>query len=315
MSKVLAHYSMDDLYDRRLYQLREQYDVLELSWGGGHDSCYLLEVSYRNNIPYDVISMVGYGSIYNPETQNEEFRKNYAHIDRYLEKFPNTQITFLDLEVMYEIVQKKEHRERWTTCNMTLDDICGLGGDEYAGRKSGSGSCLITGRGWKKVLYNRAHGQWSMYHHDTDQFNRIAYTGVGDMVHFFDDPDIIYSSCMLSRQFYNSTQHNLGDDKAGVWAPSGTWMQLNILYRNPVLPVWRIEKITHDNNEFSHPKMGWFFKDNKPSRPETHKSYWQWVEECSNKMHIDDLGGNSIPHGYYKSKVRAVDFHKEQSKI
>ena len=85
-TRATAHKDIDSLYDQRLSQLRKQYDVLELSWGGGYDSSYLLEISHRNNIPYDIITMIGYKHIDDKAVTNLELKNNYTHINRYIKK-------------------------------------------------------------------------------------------------------------------------------------------------------------------------------------------------------------------------------------
>ena len=72
LSKANPYHDIDVLYDQRLTSLRNRYDILELSWGGGYDSSYLLEVSVRNNIPFDIITMVGHGNISDRHSLNLE---------------------------------------------------------------------------------------------------------------------------------------------------------------------------------------------------------------------------------------------------
>ena len=49
--------SIDPLADERLQELRDSYKYMELAWGGGYDSSYIIEVAIRTNIPFDAITM------------------------------------------------------------------------------------------------------------------------------------------------------------------------------------------------------------------------------------------------------------------
>ena len=302
-TRATAHKDIDSLYDQRLSQLRKQYDVLELSWGGGYDSSYLLEISHRNNIPYDIITMIGHKHIDDKAVTNLELKNNYAHINRYIKKFPRVEIRFIDMAELWEITKQDTDRSTWTKCSPTLDDICGQSCDDLLGRIAQENRCVIVGKGWKKTIYNPNNGIWSMFHTTDDLYRRLAHTDACDYVHFYGTPDIVLSACELVRSIG-------APDAEAMWIPQARWIQENVLYKKFALPIWHGGKTT-TNNEFTEPKMNWFIDSNKPVQPEIHKEYWDYISECNTKIHPDDLGGNPMPIGYYQSKSKIVDFYKK----
>ena len=46
--------SLSDLYKERITSLREKYDYIELSWGGGHDSTMILKASEQAGCAIDL---------------------------------------------------------------------------------------------------------------------------------------------------------------------------------------------------------------------------------------------------------------------
>lgn len=299
LSSATTSRDIEGLYDQRIRDIREKYDFIELSWGGGHDSSYLIEIAYRNHIQIDMISMIGYGSIHNPATTNLELKNNFAHVDRYVKKFPETQVCFLDLTELWEKTKKEVDKSKWVKCFPTLDDICGQSCDAVIGRSKEEKRCLITGKGWKQVVYDPTLNLWSMFQTTDDLYKRLAQTSVCDYVPFFDTPDIIVSVCEKIREIGVPSEDTM-------WIPSSQWTQKHVLYSKPALPVWHGGKIS-TNNEFTEPKMDWFVKNGRPTQPELHKEYWQWISHCNDKIHVDDLAGGRMPIGFYPVKSVFVD--------
>jgi hypothetical protein len=308
VNKVDVRDDLDGLYDHRLATIKQKYDVLELSWGGGYDSSYLLEVSIRNNIPFDVISMIGYENINDHHTINLELKKNYSHIERYIEKFPRTDIRFIDINQLWQLAEKEINREAWLKSYPTLDDICGLYGDNIVGRKSNQRRCLITGKGWKNIVYNNEYKIWSMYHSSSSHYTRVAHTSVCDHIPFYESHDIIMSICSRAVGMARISERIYEQD---TWCPTGNWMQENVLYKKMKLPVWRVHGIKETRNHFISPETDWFYKDNEPTNLKTHAVYWDWLLECNRKIHVEDLGGSPLPTGVCKEKIKVIDFHKE----
>lgn len=308
INKADVRDDLDDLYDHRLASIKKKYDVLELSWGGGYDSSYLLEVSIRNNIPFDVISMVGYENIDDHHTINLELKKNYSHIERYIKKFPKTDIRFIDINQLWQLAEKEVNHEAWQKSYPTLDDICGLYSDGVVGRKSNQSRCLITGKGWKNIVYNNEHKIWSLYHDSSSHYTRVAHTSVCDHIPFYESHDIIMSVCQSAVNIARLDKKIYEQD---TWCPTGNWMQKNVLYKAKDLPIWRVHDIKKTRNHFMSPETDWFYKDNEPTYPEKHSAYWNWLADCNRRIHVDDLGGESLPTGLCKEKIKVIDFHNE----
>jgi len=291
--KASPHHDLDALYDQRLSSIKDRYDVLELSWGGGYDSSYLLAVSIRNNIPFDIITMVGHGKISDDHSLNLELKNNYQHIERYLKHFPNTHVQFVNISDLAQLAMDNKSLA-WEKCYPMLDDICGLYSDIYLDRKSTENRCVITGKGWKNIVYNHEHKVWSMYHNADSQYTRIAHTSTCNLEPFYQCPDIIMSVCLNAMK--------QGKDKQDDWCPSDTWMQENVLYQRAMLPIWRLPDPTTETD--------WFCKDSMPVDVKTHAVYWDWIAKCNNMLHLDDLGGSPLPVGTCPDKVKVVDFYK-----
>lgn len=302
LSKANPYHDIDVLYDQRLTSLRNRYDILELSWGGGYDSSYLLEVSVRNNIPFDIITMVGHGNISDKHSLNLELRNNYQHIEKYLKNFPNTDVRFIDIVELCQLAVDDRAPE-WETSYPTLDDICGLYSDTNIGRKGTESRCVITGKGWKNVVYNHEHKVWSMYHNSDEQYRRIAHSSVCELEPFYQNPDIIISVCTQAMKH--------GRDRKESWCPSDTWTQRNILYKKNMLPIWRIPKQKETLNHFNSPEADWFCKNGMPVGTRSHAVYWDWIAKCNDKIDPEDLGGSRLPMAPVPNKIKVIDFHKE----
>lgn len=301
LSKANPYHDIDVLYDQRLTSLRNRYDILELSWGGGYDSSYLLEVSVRNNIPFDIITMVGHCNISDRHSLNLELRNNYQHIEKYLKNFPNTDVRFIDIVELCQLAVDDRAPE-WETSYPALDDICGLYSDTKIGRKGTESRCVITGKGWKNVVYNHEHKVWSMYHNAGAQYTRIAHTSVCDLEPFYQCPDIILSVCMKAMDH--------GRDKQEMWCPSDTWMQKNVLYGKDMLPIWRMPGQKETLNHFASHEADWFCKNRMPVDIKNHAVYWNWIAKCNDSIDPADLGGQPLPVGTCPDKVKVIDFHK-----
>jgi hypothetical protein len=293
--------NLDNLYDERLSQLRGEYDIMELSWGGGYDSSYLLEVAVRNDISFDIISMIGYRDIDHPATMNLELKNNYYLIGRYLERFPGTEVKFIDLAGLWDLARQDHSRDKWLKSYPTLDDICGLYCDAFLGREAVQNRCLVTGKGWKNITYNSEYRMWSMYHTANDQYTRLAHTSVCDYVPFYATTDIVTSACFDAMK--------LTPDRNKSWTPTGSWMQENVLYPGFDHPIWKVSK--GFVNHFSCSKMDWFYNNGRPAHPELHREYWTWLDKCNDKIHIEDLGGKRMPEGFYVEQTKIVDFYRE----
>ena len=301
LRQAKPHNDIDELYDQRLNNLRSTYDTLELSWGGGYDSSYLLEVSVRNNIPFDIITMVGHGDISDKHSLNLELKNNYQHVEKYLKHFPNTDVRFIDIRELCRLALDDVYTS-WETSYPTLDDICGLYSDVHIGRKHTESRCVITGKGWKNVVYNHEYKVWSMYHNAGAQYSRIAHTSVCTLEPFYQCPDIILSVCMKAMEH--------GRDKQENWCPSDTWMQKNILYTQDMLPVWRVPDQKEILNHFDSPEADWFCKNRVPVDIKKHAVYWNWIAKCNDQIHPDDLGGQPLPVGTCPDKIKVIDFYK-----
>jgi len=304
VNKAHIHNDIDELYDQRLSLIKSKYDILELSWGGGYDSCYLLEVSIRNNIPFDVISMIGYKDLHNNHTVNLELQKNYSHIQRYIKKFPKTNIRFVDLDRLWKIAEKDKNQEAWQKSYPALDDICGLYSDNIVGRTANQNRCLITGKGWKNIVYNNQYKLWSMYHDSSSHYTRVAHTSVCDYIPFYESHDIIMSACQSAIKIARLDKKIYEQE---TWCPTSTWMQKNVLYKKKDMSIWRVRNIKESQNHFMSPESDWFYKDNRPTDTKKHLVYWDWLTNCNSKIHPDDLGGNMLPIGMCREKIKMID--------
>lgn len=298
VNNATRHNDIDRLFDEQFLYLRERYDLLELSWGGGYDSSYLLEVAYRNNIQIDIISMMGIGTLETEHGQNKEFHWNYKHVERYLEKFPKTEIKFMDFNTMWRMM--KDQDWDWTQSRVGLDDICGFAGDQYLDRKASDNRALITGRGWKKIIHNKEYDCWSLFHPSSESHMVLCYSSVCDIVYFFGTPDIIMTQCAYARDLAMKEQNN-----QNIWVSDSDWMQQKVLYKKMPFGIRRFPKWT---NEFNHPKMAWFCQNSKPVEPILHKKYWDYLSDINKTIHPDNLKGAPLPDGLWDEIVKTVDF-------
>lgn len=306
-SNIPEYKNLDELYDEQMIHLRASYDILELSWGGGYDSSYLLEIAYRNEIKLDMISMMGVESLEKEHPWNKEFHWNWKHVERYLDKFPNTQIKFMDFGSLWNIVKAK--KLDWTTSKAGLEDICGLASDDYLGRDRMDNRALLTGRGWKKILYNKKYDIWSTFQGSDYAHSVLCYSDVADVVYFFGSPEIIKTQCSKARTIALDSidLHNIS--QGDVWVSDDVWMQREVMYRKLPFGIRRFPKQSNDFlGQFDHPKMSWYCKNGLPVDQDLHKEYWEYLDKLNKNIHIDDLGGVSLPNGIFPDIVKTVDF-------
>jgi hypothetical protein len=101
--------SLDELYDKRTRQLREEYDYIIISYSGGADSHNIVESFLRQNLHIDelIINTMEKGSskftildpaIKNPENAaSEHYLQTLPRLQEIKNRSPKTKITILDL--------------------------------------------------------------------------------------------------------------------------------------------------------------------------------------------------------------------------
>ena len=106
---VEPYESLDDLYDRRARQLREQYDYIIISYSGGADSHNIVESFLRQNLHIDEIvvntmeKLAGSKTILDPENKKaenaaaEHYLQTIPRLKEIQLRSPKTKIQILDL--------------------------------------------------------------------------------------------------------------------------------------------------------------------------------------------------------------------------
>ena len=116
--------SLDDLYDRRARQLREQYDYLILSYSGGADSHNILISFIRQGLHLDEIvvntmekgnkrsTIISKSNIKAENAAAEHELQTMPRLKEAARLIPNTKITICDLTDTYLITSKEKVMDR-----------------------------------------------------------------------------------------------------------------------------------------------------------------------------------------------------------
>lgn len=305
--------TLRQLYKDRILKLREQYDYVELSWGGGHDSTMILKVAEEANCQIDVISMQVNGDPGIHRTGfNAEISENLHHVESYVSLFPHTKIRYLDIDECYSKTIEQHHDHalwcRLTTMEM-LDDICRIGADHFVPERQVTNGVIITGQGWKNAIYNTTHDTWSLYLGDSEvnQLGSISFHL--PTVRFYETHDLMIKVGEEIRNWYTVATHEdrsqvniTGNDH--LWTTNNEWVHEQIMYKGL--------DIFHDSKS-----KDWLLPWQEQSKHAfmleqngKYKEYYQWIAMLDKKMHTSCFLGNGGILGDGRKYVPAamIDF-------
>ena len=309
--------SLEELYKDRMRALRSKYDYLELSWGGGHDSTMILKVSEQTGCPLDVISMQCFGDPREDDSRfNSEISKNLHHVLSYVEKFPQTKIVFLDINETYKAtVEHYLDNKMW--CRMTtmgmLDDICRISADRFIPQRNNKNGAVLTGQGWKPVLYNKHYGTWSLYQQQ-DMVNQLgSISFLVPTIRFYETAEIMIKVGDDIRKKYKTSDQDYLDradvsQNANVWIGNNEWIHEEIMYTELK------GEIFHDGKDpkfhipwQDEPRFEWFCKNQNAKT--MYKEYFEWVEFLDKNIHPSCmLEGGILKGGLKNVKPMMIDF-------
>ena len=285
--------SIDPLADERLQELRDSYKYMELAWGGGYDSSYIIEVAILTNIPFDAITMYVLESISNTHKQNQEFIQNKDLLDRYIKKFPKTKINFVDyLELEKYAIQDKDF-ELWSTTYGMWDDILQLYGDKIVKEREQDKSVFIIGTGYKQVCYNNDHNIWSLLVNSYGLAGATACSFTANTMRFYETP------CMMNTIAHKQTKYK---------KTLSTQEIQKLMY--PDLKIFHLGKEDDSSDWWEHPKFTWFVDNGKINpRLTEYKEFLNVVNETVGPDNWKTKG--EFPFIRWKDCPLLIDFYKE----
>ena len=319
-TKPISDKSLTELYCDRLKSLRDKYDYLELSWGGGHDSTMILEVSKQTNCPVDVISMQCMGDPKDPSGFNSEITKNMHHVDEYVKMFPQTKVYYLDLEKSYKgTVQHYNDIKKWCYLGAQgmLDDFCKIPNDMFVPERQNKNGAIITGNGWKNVIYNKELDIWSLYLYDFDINHPGAISFHIPTLRFYETEEISMKIGVATRDWYydhNDTQRdqsNMIADRDRLWAVSNEWMHDNIMYVPLRGKIWHDDdKVVAGNGRWQDGARFKFFTADRNARTK-YKEYFEFLDYLNKNIHPScfTITGKPLHESELKpTKAFTIDF-------
>ena len=301
------------LYQDRISSLREQYDYVELSWGGGHDSTMILKAAEQANCRIDLISMQVHGDPATHRTGfNSEISENLHHVESYVERFPGTEVRYLDIDECYaKTIEKHHDHALW--CSLTtmemLDDICRIGTDHFVPERNVSNGVILSGQGWKNAIHNRSTGTWSLFLADSEVNQLGAISFHLPTVRFYETHDIMIKVGEEIRNWFTTatdeqrSQVNItGSDH--LWTTNNEWVHEEIMYKG--LHIFHDSKSKdwllpwQEQHRFSF----WTKENDK------YKEYYQWIAMLNKNMHTSCFLGNGGILGDGRKYVSAatIDF-------
>jgi len=305
--------SLTQLYQDRISSLREQYDYVELSWGGGHDSTMILKAAEQANCQIDLISMQVHGDPATHRTGfNSEISENMHHVESYVERFPATKVRYLDIDECYAKTIE-QHHDHALWCSLTtmemLDDICRIGTDHFVPERNVSNGVILSGQGWKNAIHNRSTGTWSLFLGDTEVNQLGAISFLLPTVRFYETHDIMIKVGEDIRNWYdNATDQERSrvniTGKDDLWTTNNEWVHDEIMYKGL--------DIFHDSKSKDwllpwqeQPRFSFWTKENAK-----YKEYYQWIRMLNEKVHTSCLLGTGGILGDGRKNITAavIDF-------
>lgn len=313
ISKKVSDKSLNDLYCDRFKSLREKYDYLELSWGGGHDSTMILEVSKQTGRALDVISMQCMGDPKDPSGFNSEISKNMNHVTEYLKKFPKTKVYYLDIDKSYNgTVENYNDLQKWCYLGAMamLDDFCKIPNDMFIPERHCDNGAIITGNGWKNVIYNKPLDIWSFYLWDQDVNHPGAVSFHIPTLRFYETEEIILKIGHETRDWYYSHspeerhKSNMMADKEQHWAISNEWMHDNIMYVPLRGKIWHDDdKVVAGNGRWQDGARFKFFTSD-PNAKTKYKEYFDFLEYLNKNIHPSCFTKEGV--GLHESELKST---------
>ena len=171
--------SLDDLYNRRARQLREQYDKVIISYSGGADSHNIIQSFVRQNLHIDeiIVNHLDQGTKNFANVDQQDTSAQYAHAsEHYLQAIPrlkelqnilpNTKIRVFDMtENLFNFFTSRDEswiftmREELNPVDVTRYNYLHFSEFERTVDK-GQKMCIIMGIDKPKVLINKDKSVW-----------------------------------------------------------------------------------------------------------------------------------------------------------
>jgi len=282
--------NISSLAVERLQELRDTYKHLQLSWGGGYDSSYILHVATENNIPFDSVVMYGINNIEDPHPYNLEHFNNKWYLDEYIKKFPSTTIRHVNLLDMVPLASQHKDYDLWASgCYGQWDDVLMFYADNVLPERQEQGTAVIVGSGFKQVVYNAEHKLWSLLINSVNLNCATPGSLECDTIRFYETP------CMVNSIAHMATKYNR--------TLSLNELQRLVIYKDQLpKPIWHIPKESQDWKQ--HPKMNWYTQGQ-------YTLYNEFIEAMNNK--IDPVNWKS-EEGFidgWKDFPKIIDFYKE----
>jgi hypothetical protein len=299
---------LHNLYINRLKYLKENHEHLELWWSGGYDSNNILEVAIDGNISFDSIVITGIKDIFTyTSIVNQEQIKNKPHLDRYLEKFPNTKVHLIDIQKLTKFQNFERDKWMWAACSPVDYSLLTCYMDSILDHRKHYKTLSIYGSGEYKPMYNRKYNIWSFYKTGAEINNPIGhFTTLATNCCFYDDPRIIRQQVhtiknimsinkgdnletIKQKMTVNGVEEFYSDDDNNIIHPTHDFRRKHV-YKNS-LPTFHIGNDEEYSNNLEHPKKNWYYKN---ERLPIFKEYWKWCDWINNnvpKKHFKDSRG------------------------
>ena len=280
--------SLEQLYMDRFEQLRRENDYLELWWGGGYDSTYILYISLQMEMPFDAITMYCRGDPrkYGKDL-NYELAENYRHVYNYNTTFDDrVRINYLDVDHMWKLTRDRHHDyKKWCYSSYGMwEDVARISADDVLADRNHQQGTIVTGKGYGGVVYNKQYDRWSYY---TECLN-INYPGATSyklpVTRFYNTPEIIRATAERSRQWFLDNRPEFKD----LWVTTESWDHEHVRHRELQGQIKHFGK----GDWQTLPKFK-YWVDDKTDR-ERYPEYWDFVDwlerEISAEMFVDDTG-------------------------
>lgn len=319
--------SLNSLYIERLKFLRQNYEHLELWWSGGYDSSNILETSIDANIAVDSIVVAGYRDLWNYKIPaNQEQYENKMHLDRYIEKFPNTKFYFFDFEKIIPYANFNKDRWLWAACTPCNHNLLTCYADEVLNHRESYKTVSIYGAGEYRPMYNRTYNIWSFYKTGLDINNPAGhYSKFATNCCFNDTPRIIRQQLHFQKNQMNIDKNDdistikekmklEGKEEVFFYDNNNVVVPTHLYRRKKIYSnTLKISHLGNDDeytNALSHPKQKWFFDE---KRLNTFKEYWKfcdWVNSIVPKQYLKDSRGYEWNYLAEEPLTKVIDISK-----
>jgi hypothetical protein len=319
--------NLKDLYRQRIHYLRNRFDYLELSWSGGHDSNYILQLAREENIKFDAISMRSFGDNITDESnfmvmQNYELRHNKPHLDIYLKKFTDVHIIYDNVFELYKTSCDNFNLDAWAKSGASNVELIYFGYYYDVSRrniKKNDTAGLLVGSEKPAIVYNDRWDSWQHIFTSRVGFNHPSWgrrrhhefinygTNINDvkLIRFYTEPEnnwqIVRKQCHVIKDYCkkNLTKNGLTHFKLNL-----SQYFDNAIYSDLELPVVSLAKTTYNNYHDYH-KCSWIWN----SKYKKHvAAYFDFLDELEKRIDPDNLIIPGKISAGFKDIIEPVNF-------